>query len=65
PAFAHSMSGNWVSTFANMVMFGVGYAASFLFGSRHQRDLTGLTIWQPGESDGRVTGPDSVRLTEE
>ena len=58
PAFAHSIHGNWVSTFANMVMFAVGYAASFLFGTRPPRDLTGLTIWQSGESDSRVTRAD-------
>ena len=37
----------WVSTFANLVLFGVAYFVSLLIGSRHGKDLTGLTIWRP------------------
>lgn len=35
----------WVSTFANLLLFGVGYGVSLFIGSRNDRDLNGLTIW--------------------
>ena len=38
----------WVSAFANLLLFGVAYFVSLLIGSRHDRDLTGLTVWRPG-----------------
>ena len=37
----------WVSTFANLLLFGVAYGVSLLIGSRHGKDLTGLTVWRP------------------
>ena len=38
----------WVSAFANLLLFGVAYFVSLLIGSRHGRNLTGLTVWRPG-----------------
>ncbi len=38
----------WVSTFANLLLFGVAYSVSLLIGSRHGKDLSGLTVWRPG-----------------
>lgn len=35
----------WLSTFANLLMFGIGYGASLVIGSRSDRDLKGLTVW--------------------
>ena len=49
PRLAAAMPNNyWVSTFANLLLFGVAYGVSLLIGSRHGRDLTGLTIWHSG-----------------
>jgi SSS family solute:Na+ symporter len=36
----------WVSTFANLLLFGVAYGASLLIRNRRDVDLTGLTIWR-------------------
>lgn len=47
PQMAEIMPDNfWVSTFANLVLFGVAYCGSLLIGSRHRKNLTGLTIWR-------------------
>ncbi len=47
PSLSAAMPDNfWVSTFANLVLFGVAYFVSILIGSRHGRDLKGLTIWR-------------------
>ncbi len=47
PNLAAAMPDNfWVSTFANLLLFGVGYSVSLLIVSRHDRDLSGLTIWR-------------------
>ena len=35
----------WMSTFANLLMFGIGYGVSLLIGRRSDRDLNGLTVW--------------------
>ena len=53
----------WMSTFANALMFGVGYGASLLIGSRHDRDLTGLSVWtkSAGRKPGNVIDPDVAR----
>ena len=49
PRLAAAMPNNyWVSTFANLLLFGVAYGVSLLIGSRYGRDLTGLTIWYSG-----------------
>ena len=48
PSLSAALPDNfWVSTFANLVLFGVAYFVSILIGSRHRRDLKGLTIWRP------------------
>ena len=48
PALETSMpSSFWVGAFANLVMFTVGYGASRLIGTRHGKDLSGLTVWLP------------------
>jgi len=36
----------WVSTFANLLLFGAAYAVSLLIGNRQDEDPTGLTIWR-------------------
>ena len=41
----------WLSTFANLLMFGVGYGASLLIGRRSDRDLSGLTVWSTPAGD--------------
>ncbi len=47
PQVAAAMPDNfWVSTFANLLLFGVAYCTSLLLGSRHPKDLAGLTIWR-------------------
>ena len=49
PSLSPAMPDNfWVSTFANLLLFGVAYFVSLLIGSRHGKDLTGLSIWRPG-----------------
>lgn len=48
PNLAEAMPDHfWVSAFANCVLFGVGYGISVLIGSRHRKDLAGLTVWKP------------------
>ncbi len=47
PALAAAVPDHfWVSTFANLLLFGVAYGASLLIGNRRDVDLTGLTIWR-------------------
>ena len=46
PGLAAAMPDNfWVSTFANLLLFGIAYFASLWMGSREQGNLAGLTIW--------------------
>ena len=35
----------WVGPFSNVLLFGVGYATSWVFGRKTERDLIGLTVW--------------------
>ena len=47
PGLAAAMPDNfWVSTFANLLLFGIAYFASLWMGSREQGNLAGLTIWR-------------------
>ncbi len=47
PGLAAAMPDNfWVSTFANLLLFGIAYFASLLMDSREQGNLAGLTIWR-------------------
>lgn len=49
PGLSAQMPDNfWVSSFANLLLFGVAYFVSLLIGRRQGRDLTGLTVWRPG-----------------
>ena len=41
----------WLSTFANLLMFGVGYGVSLLIGNPSDNDLKDLTIWTTPTSD--------------
>ncbi len=47
----------WVSTFANLLLFGVAYGVSLLIGSRHGKDLTGLTVWRPTSRSAETPQP--------
>jgi len=47
PNISAAMPDNfWISTFANVFLFGVAYGLSWLLGTRHRKHLSGLTIWQ-------------------
>ena len=47
PEISAAMPDNfWISTFANLFLFGVAYGLSWLLGTRHHKALTGLTIWK-------------------
>jgi SSS family solute:Na+ symporter len=47
PSVAEAIPDNfWISTFANLVLFAVAYVGSLVMGSRHRKDLSGLTIWR-------------------
>ena len=50
PSLAQKMPDSfWVSTFANLIMFGVAYVVSVFIRPHHDRDIRKLTIW--GERD--------------
>ena len=46
PSLAQKMPDSfWVSTFANLIMFGVAYVVSVFIRPHHDRDIHKLTIW--------------------
>ena len=46
PSVAQSMPDSfWVSTFANLIMFGVAYVASLMLQRRQEGDIRNLTVW--------------------
>ena len=47
PEISAAMPDNfWISTFANLFLFGGAYGLSWWLGTRHHKALSGLTIWK-------------------